>query len=291
MTATQQIAIDVDGVKRTFRLRLPDSSNQPLALVIMLHGAGGTALWAEEETGWSDLAFEEGFAVAYPEALPPDRTKPPRFQTNPPLWHDGSRADLALQMADRQFIANDMLDAIVTRATIDSSRVYVTGFSNGAGMCYALATHFAQRIAAIAPAAGQCRVKAPMPVRPVPTLSIVGSDDPLTPLHGGEIRTPWGSFVKTAYIDALARWASAIGCATTPILLHDDPESRLESFPAEADWDTSRFLSLTVKGLGHHWPGGLGRLSPKLFGQPAATVNACRTIWDFFQRNSLPGRV
>ena len=43
------------------------------SLVVFLTGTGGTANWADrKETGWSKLAVREGFALAIPEALPPD---------------------------------------------------------------------------------------------------------------------------------------------------------------------------------------------------------------------------
>ena len=38
----------------------------PPPLVVVLHGAGGTAAWADGETGWSAVAAREGFALALP---------------------------------------------------------------------------------------------------------------------------------------------------------------------------------------------------------------------------------
>src|SRR2546423_10755041 len=61
-------------------------------LVVFLTGTGGTAAWSDRETGWSELAALEGFALAIPEALPPEPTSRPSFLTNPPRWNDGSPA-------------------------------------------------------------------------------------------------------------------------------------------------------------------------------------------------------
>src|SRR5215218_8395360 len=68
----------------------PGATGAPL--VLFLTGTGGTAAWADRETGWSKLAAREGFALAIPEPLPPNPGAPPSFLANPPRWNDGSPA-------------------------------------------------------------------------------------------------------------------------------------------------------------------------------------------------------
>ena len=51
------------------------------------------------------------------------------------------------------------------------------------------------------------------------------------------------------------------------------------------------FVVYTVEGLGHHWPGGRGRLSRRLFGPPSDRIRANELIEDFFrQQLGEPGR-
>ena len=57
---------------------------------MMLHGAGGSAEFAADETGWSELADRERFAVVYPEGFAVRPERPPKFLTNPQEWNDGS---------------------------------------------------------------------------------------------------------------------------------------------------------------------------------------------------------
>ena len=284
MSSTRRIVIDAEGVARQFLFFLPAPAPTRIPLVIMFHGTGGTAAWAEEETGWSNLAARKGFAVAYPEGLPPDPTKPPKFLTNPPVWHDGSFPDFGVQLRDREFVGT-MLDVIAAEAPIDPTRIYATGFSNGAGMTFACATFLADRIAAIAPVAGHCWIENPRPVRPVPTFAIYGKDDPIIPTLGGQISTPWGQTYKPSVVETLRKWAHAIGCGQTPEVIQETAQTVLEAYPAGAD--AERFLALTVNGLGHHWPGGLGRLSERIAGKPSAAVNACERIWEFFRGKVL----
>jgi polyhydroxybutyrate depolymerase len=227
---------------------------------MMIHGAGGSADFAVEETGWSQLADSEGFAVLYPEGWPARKERAPKFLTNPQEWNDGSgrggHDDVGFLTAAIDHVAE----------LIDPSRVYLTGFSNGAGMAFRLAAERADRIAAIAPLAGHYWVPDQKPSRPVPTYYLVGDSDPLVPLQGGTAQTPWGRMTDRPLVaETLRRWGAAIG---------HPPGSDL--FPVRI-----------IPRHGHHWPGGKGLLGERLGGPMAAGVNATSEIWEFFQRHRL----
>src|SRR5262249_11834039 len=173
---------------------------------MMLHGAGGSADFAVAETGWSDLADREGFAVIYPEGVPVRREKAPKFLTNPQEWNDGSGRG---QHDDVDFLSAILDDLALD---IDSQRVFMTGFSNGAGMTFRFAAERADRVAAIAPVSGHCWVHEPQPNRSVLTYFLVGDSDPLVPLGGGKARTPWGTVEnRPAIAETLRRWGELIG--------------------------------------------------------------------------------
>ncbi|HEY1189842.1 MAG TPA: hypothetical protein VGE74_19490 [Gemmata sp.] len=250
-------------------------------LVVFLTGTGGTADWADRETGWSQLARREGFALAVPNALPPDPTKPPTFLTNPPRWNDGSPPLFQPPVADDVSFLITVINDAALRWGADSRHVFVTGFSNGAGMTFRLAAEAADRVAAIAPVAGYCWVPEPLPVRPVPTLYMIGTHDLLVPLRGGDVRLPWNNRLarRPPVNDTLERWARAIGCAPVPVPKTADQNVRVESYPGPVPFDT-----VTVEGLGHHWPGGGALMNPRLAGPPSSAISATETIWDFFRR-------
>src|SRR3954447_16034671 len=77
------------GLDRSYLLHLPPVSG-PLPLVMMLHGAGGSADFAAAETGWSDLADRAGFAVVYPEGVPVRPARAPKVLTHPHERNDGA---------------------------------------------------------------------------------------------------------------------------------------------------------------------------------------------------------
>lgn len=261
--------------RRHFLLSQPVTSSLVRPAVVFLPGAGATAEWSAEETGWSDLAEREGFLTVYPEALPADPAKPARFLTNPQRWVD--RPD---QTQDLAFLSA-VLDEIIARFSVDPKRIFVTGFSNGAWMTFRMAVAMAERIAAIAPVAGHCRLDARRPSRPIPTLYLIGDADPMVPLEGGQVHTPWRrADVKPSVWDELETWAQAIGCSPKPLESVDDAGVIWRHYLSEVGGAELR--AGVVPGLGHHWPGGLGRLAERYGGLPSSRLQATELIWRFF---------
>jgi len=138
------------GWDRTYYVHVPLAYNgsHPVPLVIMLHGARGSGLAAEMQTGWSDLAESNDFIVAYPDGgtwwnvfdLGGPSTLPFGFGAGPePI----SRDDAGFLLA--------MIDELKSDYAIDASRVYMTGYSIGASMTITFAFKFTDVLAAIAP--------------------------------------------------------------------------------------------------------------------------------------------
>ena len=88
---TQERTINVGALKRHYVLHVPASytGQEPVPLVLMFHGAAGTAQAAIKTTGWVEKAEREGFLVVFPEGTRPDPDKPPLLG-NPQTWNDGS---------------------------------------------------------------------------------------------------------------------------------------------------------------------------------------------------------
>jgi polyhydroxybutyrate depolymerase len=279
------------GRDRTYWLHLPRGADesQKLPLVLMFHGAGGHGRWTAGETGWNDKADREGFIVVYPDGTParPDATA--NFLTNPRLWNDGSgRGAIGRLNVDDVGFVNALLDELIARHPVDPQRIYATGFSNGAGMTFHLGAKLSTRLAAIAPVASHCWLADPRPQRPIPTLYIIGADDPLVPYLGGDARTPWSlkPEKKPPVAETLTKWAKALGCPAESRVLRD--ENGVKEFRFGPGREESELLVYTVEGLGHHWPGGKGQLKEEIAGKKSEKLNADDVIWDFFKRHKLP---
>jgi len=284
-----RVLVTTNRGDREFILHVPTSYDRtkPAPLVIMLHGFGGTGLNAAKETGWSDKADKESFLVAYPEATRPDNSVPQSFRKNPQAWNDGSgRFHAARQDVDDVAFLNEVIDAISEKHAVDAQRIFVTGFSNGASMAFRVGSELSQRIAAIAPVAGTCWAKKPEPSHPLSVCYITGSADSLNPIQGGYPKLAIGGRDQggqpkppvQAFIDL---WVKALDCPVTPHI--DEASNGLHKTIYGPGREDSEILFITVEGLGHHWPGGVGQAPNFLVGKPSNKLSATDAVWDFFK--------
>ena len=136
-------------------------------------------------------------------------------------------------------------------------------------MTFRMGTERSARFAALAPVAGHCWQPAPRPDQPRPTVVLAGADDPLCPLAGGHIVSPWdGTQIHRPPLEqTMRRWAGALGCPPEPDHQEEIDGVRTLTYPPGASG--VEFTIHLIRGLGHHWPGGTAEFNPKLAGRPS----------------------
>jgi polyhydroxybutyrate depolymerase len=135
--------LHVGNVDRYYRIYRPSWRAQPVQLVIVLHGATGSAREIAD-TSRFDLQGERlGWVVAYPEAH------------NPSVSGGWAAYGCSPQpgIDDIGFIIALIEELIITDG-VDRERVCVTGWSRGGMMAYRLACELASQVLAIAPVSG-----------------------------------------------------------------------------------------------------------------------------------------
>ncbi len=177
---------------RTTLVHHPASAGPGAPLVLVLHGATGTAEGMRSLTGWDELAEREGVVVAYPEGL--DWT-----------WNAGTCCgSSAARGVDDVGYLHELAAALTERERTDPRRVYAVGFSNGAMLSYAWACARPGDLAGIGPVAGALTVPCAEPA-PVRVAAVAGTADPRVPIGGRPGR---------ASLDAtLAPFLAAASCA------------------------------------------------------------------------------
>jgi polyhydroxybutyrate depolymerase len=276
------ISIPVDGFDRKFIFITPSNpvKGQNVPLVFFLHGAGGTATQASHTYGWAEKAEKEHFFMVFPEGLPVRPDGIGSFLLNPHVWRD-ERPGMQLRGVNDVHFFEVLLAKIEDLLPVDTKRVYVTGFSNGAGMTFTLGSHFADRIAAIAPVSSQSFTHIDALARPVPVYYLCGTADPLVPYHGGSVTLPWGNTRTTQPVQESAEtWARLDGCPAEAQVVSDaDGVKVLRYGPGK---NGAEVFFTTVEGNGHHWPGTKEPLPKAISGPALDPFNATDRIWDFF---------
>ncbi len=290
-SGNQTIQIASGGLDRHYVIHIPPgyNTNKKWPVVIMFHGGGGTAKGAMWETGWAEKADQEGFLAVFPEGTPPDPSRPGRFLDNPQTWNDGSTRHgigaVDRDVADMEFVSK-MLSDLDIRFKVDKSRIYVTGFSNGASMSFRLARELSSSIAAAAPVAGADWLDQEKPGRLVPLLYITGTADPLNPFAGGEIRIGLKTYgKKPATPEMIGKWIAMLDCKPVPRVVYNQDGAKGTACGCP-DKDEEVVLYI-IEGHGHHWPGGRSALPETLAGKNTAKLKATDVIWEFFKRHSL----
>jgi polyhydroxybutyrate depolymerase len=275
------VTIESGGTQRTVLLHLPSgyTDRQRTPLILNLHGSESTASAQAAFTGMNATADADGFVVAYPQAAIAEGTG---FDWNvpaQPLLGGGNPPPNAPNDVDFLQLTITTLE---TGLCIDTSRIYVTGFSGGARMASQLGCDLSTVIAAIAPVSG-LRFPDPCPAtRAVPVISFHGTADPVDP-YDGDGQAYWTYSVPTA----AERWAAFEGCTPAPALLHPPPDVQVTSYTG---CKNGAAVSLyTVIGEGHEWPGGphLGRAYTDVLGAQSNAIDANNTMWQFFVSHPL----
>jgi polyhydroxybutyrate depolymerase len=272
-----------NGMTRTYDIFFPANIKDTVPLVVMLHGGGGNSKEAAYSTQWVAKARKEKFAVVFPNGTRPDTSKPASFGKNGQTWNDGSTRSLSAtenNIDDIGFIRS-LIENLCKTYPIDKKRIYVTGFSNGASMAFRLGIECSDIFAAIAPVSGSLWVENTVLKNPVSLLYITGDSDPLNPYNGGEVKIGQRSYgTKKPVGDIIMQWVNMLAAKKdTSYYEGDIYTQQYKSGNAEIVW-------LTVKGMGHHWPGGNSTLPKRMVGNPSNALNGTDVIWAFFSIHS-----
>ena len=200
-------------------------------LLVVFHGLRESASYLAGETGFDDSAATHRFVVAYPNAV-----EAQKWQLN----HREGDADVR---HIRSFIG-----AVVKRVCADPARVYLTGFSNGAGFAYRAGCELRDQIAAIAPVSGSYRSHDNCRAGAMPTLEVHGRD-------------PWTGTVARLVADMKRR----NGCTAAPTT------RRIARGITRTRWPGCDLERIYNRTIGPEWP----KLGP---------YNTSAEVWRFVSR-------
>ena len=262
------------GLHRTYRVYLPAGLDpkKPVPLVFVHHGFTMSGKAMEAITGYTALADQEGFALAFPDGQGgPDSTDAPwnvGAGTCPSLYGDVPVA------AGDDFAFLDAMRADVDRdQCLDASRVYVSGFSMGGYFAHHAGCLRAD-IRAVAPHSGGTHDLSACPVARKPVILFHGDADDVIPDGCDD---PHATNTPAGFTPSATAWAARNGCGTTvhTVAVEKGTCSYYDGCPADG-----QVAICVMKGMTHCWAGGAADASGN--GCPG-WASATKLEWEFFK--------
>ena len=256
--------IEENGVRREYILypSTLESPDTPVALVINFHGYGDCASAYAEDIGnfygLNNLADDEGFLIAYPQAMIREK--------GDPYWEPGDVGpDIAIN--DVMF-AQRLVSDVATKLQVQVEKTFAVGFSNGGMMAYDLACTAADVFDSVAIMSGVRLDGACDESISKSVLHFHGSDDSVIPLDGsGDFPSVYSSidfWVEQNQIPEGSEISSVLNGGDVTLERHvggrEDTEVNLYVINTEFD-----------KPAGHSW------FSAQIEGRTPSQI-----IWEFF---------
>ena len=259
--------IEHDNIIRQFYIYVGSTYTSNSSILFSLHGYTSRGLWNMNYTGFQSIADQEGFIVIYPQGT----LLPSTGQThwNVGGWTTGSTTD------DVGFI-NEIIEFIDDEYSIDQSRIYSTGMSNGGYMSYKLACDLSSKIAAVVSVTGSMTPETFDSCSPTHATSIAQ-------IHGlqDSVVNYYGSLWSKPIEEVIDFWMSFNNCSETPetIEINGINGGGIHNIYSNCDNQTSVELFL-MTNMGHDWPNFDNH-----------DIQASTTVWDFLSKYNINGLI
>src|SRR5690606_31225096 len=239
-----------------------------LPVVLILHGDGGTGQGIKGYSGFDSVSDIENFIAVYPNST---------NQLGNGIWNKEVNGNPNDGPDDVLFIS-DIIDYMCENYGVNLNKVYATGHSGGAFMSYHLAVALSDKIAAIAPIAGNMYGDNDFISNYLTGGSFVKI--PIYHLHGDNDNTvsypdpnhqpdDWGEWPLNGFS------YPTCGAATYNLANVTDLAPAVKRIPfCENDAESKEILLIRIIGGGHNWPN-------------VAEYNASQAIWSFFDNYQL----
>jgi polyhydroxybutyrate depolymerase len=299
----QRQDIEVGGTPRWYLLTTPAPATPsptkatkatkapaPRPLVVDIHGLAEGAVIHAQTSQFGVLGQKDGFVVVFPNGT-----------GSPVQWNTSTRAN---PNPDLDFLTA-MLNQVEASQCIDTSRVYASGFSDGAFMVSTVACTMSGRFAAIAAVSG-LQLQSPChTTRRVPILTFHGTADPILFFNGGigigtlnralgqggsggsstTTTTQPAKLHGSGYPATVRAWAVKDGCSPRSTDTKVASQIILRTYTCPRGTAVKFFIIL---GGGHAWPGSkFSQSIASITGFTTFQINATNQIWAFFRQFRL----
>lgn len=274
--------------QRKFMVHLPPNftTTTQRALVLNLHGGSGNMVSAQGFSMFNPVSDQNNFIVAWPQGY---GIAPPGFS-----WADGRNTTADQARIDDVGFIDKLIDRLITSYNIDTTRIYVCGFSNGGFMVQRLACQLPNRFAAMASLGSSMDTvlyRNCNPDKPIPMAFFNGTADPAMPYGGGPLQNP--QVIPVVPVETTVKfWVTHNNCQTASPVFNFPNTFPTDNSTAELYDFTNCDCNATVKFYklingGHTWPGVYVASQASVLGNTNRDINASVELWNFFSDHKL----
>lgn len=284
--------ITVNNITRKYLVYRPTGMTTVNAVVTVLHGGGGTGLGVSNLgehplSVFRTLADIDKFLVVYPEGSPDNLGNPG--------WNDCRSDDISGSQGDDITFLKQLNTKLMAELNINSSKMYLTGGSNGALMTFSYAFQFPETIKAIAvgsgnlpefPESGLCTTG---PTIPIPILLTHGTSDLMMPASGGCVANLGGNCNRGKVISQTATinfWLQRNGLqnVTPTVSTFDLNSSDAGNVEKRVYNGANPLVYFVLNNAGHHAPSKtVFNESTPLQGVQNRDIEFAEEVWNFFK--------
>lgn len=263
----------VDSVEREYWVHVPSGYDSAVQtpLVFMLHGTGGNGEKFYDNSGWKELGEEENFISVFPSSMRYKIIVLGEGAKTTTKWNTVPDCDWIFQPGetgkdDVKFLRN-VITEMKGKFNIDTSRIYLNGFSNGGNMAAKCSILMSDVLAAVVQNASSFLLDTVYtPLRKLPVMYQVGNEDygpgntgPTVPLmyFDSLISTPNVPLLNGKHYRIARRHIVNFGLDSNYVLIGDTSSMMAAAYHSLSGGDTLNvFRYVFVKGLAHKYPNG-----------------------------------
>jgi polyhydroxybutyrate depolymerase len=277
-----KVTLRVDGVRRDYLLHLPPCYDgcTPLPVILAFHGMSANAKRMQKWVKLDETADRYGYVTVYPDGTGLGLLKGFKAGASTQKREDRKPDDVLFVHA--------ILDDLEQTVCMDCRRVYATGLSNGAMMCYRLAVEMPNRIAAIAPVSGALGTDVCPPQCAMPVMHFHGTCDNILPLNGprDSLLFPQSYYPVPTTVQFFANAAHCDGAPEVEALPDTEDDGTNVLIHSYTNCDPAiEVILVEIQGGGHQWP--MQPLPFRYLGQTTFEIDANEMMCCFFQRHML----
>ena len=242
-------------------------TNSSIAVLFALHGYGSSAMTHFNYTNYEPIANANNFIVVYPQG-----TTSGGLNTH---WNNGGWTSKSTAK-DIEFI-DTVIDLLREKISIDETRIYSSGMSNGGYMSYHLACNLDNTFAAVVSVTGSMTNDTYdncAPSHPISAMQIHGLQDLTVPYLG----SGWSKSID----DVIDYWVNYNSCDNNPetLIKYSNDNDLISIDTYNGCLNNVNVKLILHPEMGHTWP----------FTE-SYSIDASQEIWDFVSKYDLYGLI